>query len=309
MREGMGSLRPQPSCLVPAPEPSLLGLLRPGPGAVYSCGIFVVLRSSSTAVIFPPPPSPARKDFTVWLIACERRLERLWSKPYTKKSSKRSNGSAGISEIFHRYKRAPKNKKNGGHRPGTTPDPVLQPSAPPYIHLFGKLTYKQYMDKDQILFRWDKADENPGVYAFDVEGDKHNGYYRIKVKIQGVYLVYAQVAVHGREYVNKPNECSHETVCTKPNGERKVLLGSLITQFERRGGTYEEGDDGIGLRALDTKIHMGVFMLQKGDVLSVQIPKNCENMEYSMTPEHSYFGLAKLNQDINKPQKKGKKGR
>ncbi|BFZ06199.1 hypothetical protein BsWGS_09238 [Bradybaena similaris] len=223
-------------------------------------------------------------------------------------SSKRSNGSAGISEIFHRYKRAPKNKKNGGHRPGTTPDPVLQPSAPPYIHLFGKLTYKQYMDKDQILFRWDKADENPGVYAFDVEGDKHNGYYRIKVKIQGVYLVYAQVAVHGREYVNKPNECSHETVCTKPNGERKVLLGSLITQFER-GGTYEEGDDGIGLRALDTKIHMGVFMLQKGDVLSVQIPKNCENMEYSMTPEHSYFGLAKLNQDINKPQKKGKKGR
>uniref|UniRef100_A0A0B7A3P5 THD domain-containing protein n=1 Tax=Arion vulgaris TaxID=1028688 RepID=A0A0B7A3P5_9EUPU len=182
--------------------------------------------------------------------------------------------STEISRIVNRYKR----------QSGT--------NVSPFIHLVG-IDKNRVTEADVIYFVWNNVPKSPGSHGFELIGDPVKGYNKIVVKHSGVYLVYAQVAVHGRDNVNQPNECSHQTVCDRENKDRIVLLSSLVTQYQL-GGPYQDNVHKQWLRAVDTKVHLGVFMLMKNDVLSVQIPPNCGNMEYSPSYIHSYFGVAQI---------------
>ncbi|CAG5116792.1 unnamed protein product [Candidula unifasciata] len=161
-----------------------------------------------------------------------------------------------------------------------------------FIHLIGKGSSDSTTQVgDTIIFKWQKR-EHRRAEGFTLLPNAQDT-SSIKILNSGVYLVYSQVAVHGRSNNNVQFYCSHNMQLKKgQNGPTSNILSSLLTQ-DNRGLEYLNMSVN-GLKPLDTQLHMGVFFLLPEDELSVRIPPSCASTNYSTVAENSYFGVVKI---------------
>jgi hypothetical protein len=164
--------------------------------------------------------------------------------------------------------------------------------TPTFVHLVGKgpLDYST-MDGDNTVFKWKRHDLPRNLHGLDVLPNSE-AVERVKVRSSGVYLVYAQVALHGRENLDAHYHCSHRTVHKRGSGSWATILKSVLTQ-DNLGMEYQNFFADLNFKPLDSQLHMGVFHLLANDELSVQVSGHCTN-DYSLTPENAYFGVVKL---------------
>ncbi|XP_059164203.1 uncharacterized protein LOC131947117 isoform X2 [Physella acuta] len=169
---------------------------------------------------------------------------------------------------------------------------VQRPTAM-FIHMQGRDS-QNIMDSESN-FIWNYA-EHRWSTGFGIVLDPRTGSAsKIRIKERGAYLVYSQVAVHGQQSgnISQPVDCAHQTILKEPEKRKRVLLRSLITQY-KLGASYDTNTMGESLHAIDTKLQMGVFHLKENDELFVSFSDHCHRVNYTMRPEHSYFGVARI---------------
>ncbi|XP_059164217.1 uncharacterized protein LOC131947127 [Physella acuta] len=162
-----------------------------------------------------------------------------------------------------------------------------------FIHLVGRNSSNTIYDVDRN-FIWDSNNLNLGqanlVGVRPIPTSKVGEFNMIKITKTGMYMVYSQIAVVGKQQslFRPPIDCAHETVLTT-NTEDKVILKSLRTQMLPAHSIHSS------IKPIDTNLQMGIFHLKKDNSLRVRPSKSCDNdHDYTMTPEHSYFGVVKL---------------
>ncbi|CAL1530247.1 unnamed protein product [Lymnaea stagnalis] len=180
-----------------------------------------------------------------------------------------------------------KEKKGGKKRNPIRPHGV-------FVHLIGRQSSLIYDQESNFV--WDAQPATRAPPQLELARDPVTGAVaKVRIKARGAYLVYSQIAVNGQHHNMQsfPNDCAHQTILTRNTRDDKILLRSLLTQYNL-GAAYHINAYGQSLHAIDTKLQMGVFHFVENEELRVNYSPGCSNFNYTMRPEHSYFGVAKL---------------
>uniref|UniRef100_A0A0B6ZWR5 THD domain-containing protein n=2 Tax=Arion vulgaris TaxID=1028688 RepID=A0A0B6ZWR5_9EUPU len=162
-----------------------------------------------------------------------------------------------------------------------------------FVHLVGtNLTHSTTNVDNMSVFRWKRSDLQRRVHGLSLLPHIED-ITKIKILHPGVYLVYAQVELHGHTNLDVNYQCSHRTIRRRLHGLWVPILSSVLTQ-DNIGQEYRDIFSGGNFKPIDSQLHLGVFYLSPNDELSVRVPPHCTNSDYSMTPENTYFGVVKL---------------
>lgn len=67
------------------------------------------------------------------------------------------------------------------------------------FNLYNILIFLHISEANTEYFSWVTGEDTSGIHGFTPIGDSKNHLQRIKIKQQGVYIIYAQVAINGRK--------------------------------------------------------------------------------------------------------------